>query len=318
MREAANCSQLRRNFLHSRHLLVPGVHWDWCTPKVMVMERMSEIPIAQVDRLREAGVDLKRLSRAGVELFFTQVFRDGFFHADMHPGNIFVSTDPAHSASTSRSTSASSARCPSATRPTSRRTSSPSSAATTGGSPPRTSSPAGCPRTRGSTARDRDRESASRSSTGRSPRSRSARCSCSCSGRRVASTSRSSRSSRCCRRRCSTSRGSDGSRPAARPVGDGEAVPRAVKWRTRSGSRRSSGACSPRRPTSRRHCRNCRGLHQRLFAPAASSDTAMLELAASQRARNRWMAVLSVSVRGTDLGVESGGRCEPGNRGRLV
>jgi len=95
-REAANCSQLRRNFLHSPHLLVPGVHWDWCTPDVMVMERMSGIPIAQVDRLREAGVDLKRLSRAGVELFFTQVFRDGFFHADMHPGNIFVSTDRAH------------------------------------------------------------------------------------------------------------------------------------------------------------------------------------------------------------------------------
>jgi ubiquinone biosynthesis protein len=75
---------------------VPGVHWDWCTPEVMVMERMAGIPIAQVDRLREAGVDLKRLSRAGVELFFTQVFRDGFFHADMHPGNIFVATDATH------------------------------------------------------------------------------------------------------------------------------------------------------------------------------------------------------------------------------
>ncbi|HEX6945553.1 MAG TPA: ubiquinone biosynthesis regulatory protein kinase UbiB [Casimicrobiaceae bacterium] len=96
MREAANCSQLRRNFLHSPLLLVPEVHWDWCTPEVMVMERMSGIPIAQVDRLREAGVDLKRLSRAGVELFFTQVFRDAFFHADMHPGNIFVSVDPRH------------------------------------------------------------------------------------------------------------------------------------------------------------------------------------------------------------------------------
>ncbi len=96
MREAANCSQLRRNFLHSPLLLVPEVHWDWCTPEVMVMERMAGIPIARVDRLREAGVDLKRLSRAGVELFFTQVFRDGFFHADMHPGNIFVSVDPKH------------------------------------------------------------------------------------------------------------------------------------------------------------------------------------------------------------------------------
>jgi ubiquinone biosynthesis protein len=92
-REAANCSQLRRNFLHSPLLRVPEVHWDWCTPEVMVMERMSGIPIARVDRLLEAGVDLKKLSRAGVELFFTQVFRDGFFHADMHPGNIFVATE---------------------------------------------------------------------------------------------------------------------------------------------------------------------------------------------------------------------------------
>ena len=62
----------------------------------MVMERMSGIPIARVDALREAGVDLKKLSRAGVEMFFTQVFRDGFFHADMHPGNIFVAVDPPH------------------------------------------------------------------------------------------------------------------------------------------------------------------------------------------------------------------------------
>jgi ubiquinone biosynthesis protein len=95
-REAANCSQLRRNFANSPLLRVPEVHWDWCTPEVMVMERMSGIPIARLDRLREAGVDLKRLSRAGVELFFTQVFRDGFFHADMHPGNIFVAVDPPH------------------------------------------------------------------------------------------------------------------------------------------------------------------------------------------------------------------------------
>jgi ubiquinone biosynthesis protein len=94
-REAANCSQLRRNFLHSPLLKVPEVHWDWCAPEVMVMERMAGIPIARVDRLVEAGVDLKKLSRAGVELFFTQVFRDGFFHADMHPGNIFVSVDAA-------------------------------------------------------------------------------------------------------------------------------------------------------------------------------------------------------------------------------
>jgi ubiquinone biosynthesis protein len=92
-REAANCSQLRRNFRHSPLLLVPEVYWDYSSSEVMVMERMTGIPIAQVERLVEAGIDLKRLSRAGVELFFTQVFRDGYFHADMHPGNIFVATD---------------------------------------------------------------------------------------------------------------------------------------------------------------------------------------------------------------------------------
>jgi ubiquinone biosynthesis protein len=90
MREAANCSQLRRNFADSALLAVPEVHWDWCSSSVMVMERMHGTPISQIDRLRAEGVDLKRLSRAGVEIFFTQVFRDGFFHADMHPGNILV------------------------------------------------------------------------------------------------------------------------------------------------------------------------------------------------------------------------------------
>jgi ubiquinone biosynthesis protein len=93
MREAANCSQLRRNFTPSPLLQVPEVHWDWCRNSVMVMERMHGTPISQIDRLRAEGVDLKRLSRAGVEIFFTQVFRDGFFHADMHPGNILVAPD---------------------------------------------------------------------------------------------------------------------------------------------------------------------------------------------------------------------------------
>ena len=95
-REAANCSQLRRNFMHSPYLLVPEVYWDYCTDDVMVMERMEGVPIGRVDQLVEAGIDLKRLSRAGVELFFTQVFRDAFFHADMHPGNIFIAVDPAN------------------------------------------------------------------------------------------------------------------------------------------------------------------------------------------------------------------------------
>ena len=95
-REAANCSQLKRNFKDSPLLLVPAVHWDFCGTEVMVMERMTGIPIAQVERLREAGVDIPRLARAGVEVFFTQVFRDGYFHADMHPGNIFVATEAPH------------------------------------------------------------------------------------------------------------------------------------------------------------------------------------------------------------------------------
>lgn len=89
-REAANASQLRRNFINSHLLRVPEIYWDWCHDKVMVMERMHGIPISQFDHLRAANVDIPRLARAGVEIFFTQVFRDGFFHADMHPGNILV------------------------------------------------------------------------------------------------------------------------------------------------------------------------------------------------------------------------------------
>ncbi len=96
MREAANCAQLRRNFRQSPLLLVPEVHWDWTATEVLVMERMSGIPIARFDELTEAGIDRRQLARAGVEIFFTQVFRDGFFHADMHPGNIFVAVDPAN------------------------------------------------------------------------------------------------------------------------------------------------------------------------------------------------------------------------------
>ncbi len=95
MREAANCSQLRRNFSDGTLLLVPEVHWDFCTTSVMVMERMVGTPISQKEVLLSEGVDVPALARAGVEIFFTQVFRDGFFHADMHPGNIFVATDAA-------------------------------------------------------------------------------------------------------------------------------------------------------------------------------------------------------------------------------
>ena len=93
MHEAANASQLRRNFERSALLLVPEVHWDLCSERVMVMQRMHGTPVSQVETLRAKGIDIPALARAGVEIFFTQVFRDGFFHADMHPGNILVTTE---------------------------------------------------------------------------------------------------------------------------------------------------------------------------------------------------------------------------------
>jgi ubiquinone biosynthesis protein len=95
VREAANAAQLRRNMSGLALVEIPEMHWDWCVANVMVMQRMNGIPISQTERLLAAGVDLKRLSRDGVTIFFTQVFRDGFFHADMHPGNIQVSVEPA-------------------------------------------------------------------------------------------------------------------------------------------------------------------------------------------------------------------------------
>jgi ubiquinone biosynthesis protein len=93
MREAANASQLGRNFAASALLIVPAVYWDLCAQRVMVMERMHGTPISQVQVLREKGIDIPALARAGVEIFFTQVFHHGFFHADMHPGNIRVADD---------------------------------------------------------------------------------------------------------------------------------------------------------------------------------------------------------------------------------
>jgi ubiquinone biosynthesis protein len=90
LREAANASQIRRNFANSPDLHVPEIHWALSRPNVLVMERIDGIPIGNVEALREAGVDLPHLARTGVELFFTQVFRDHFFHADLHPGNLFV------------------------------------------------------------------------------------------------------------------------------------------------------------------------------------------------------------------------------------
>ncbi|MFZ2649854.1 MAG: ubiquinone biosynthesis regulatory protein kinase UbiB [Burkholderiaceae bacterium] len=95
VREAANASHLRRNMQGLNLVLVPEMVWELCTRDVIVMQRMNGIPISQKQRLVQAGVDIKKLARDGVTIFFTQVFRDGFFHADMHPGNIQVSVEPA-------------------------------------------------------------------------------------------------------------------------------------------------------------------------------------------------------------------------------
>jgi ubiquinone biosynthesis protein len=95
-KEAANASLLRRNFQYSESLYVPKIYWEYCRKNVLVMERIYGIPISDIALLKEKKVDIKRLAERGVEIFFTQVFRDCFFHADMHPGNIFVSFHHPH------------------------------------------------------------------------------------------------------------------------------------------------------------------------------------------------------------------------------
>lgn len=95
MREAANASQLRRNFIDSTIMYVPKIHWTYMKNNIMVMERIHGVPIANVDELKARGTNMKKLAERGVTIFFTQVFRDSFFHADMHPGNLFVDiSDP--------------------------------------------------------------------------------------------------------------------------------------------------------------------------------------------------------------------------------
>ncbi len=93
VREAANASELRRNFLDSDDLYVPEVYWDYCKSSIMVMERIEGIPVTDLKQLNRHNVNLEKLSRKGVEVFFTQVYKHNFFHADMHPGNIFVSRE---------------------------------------------------------------------------------------------------------------------------------------------------------------------------------------------------------------------------------
>lgn len=93
LKEACNASQLKRNFEGSPLLYIPEVHWPYTTSQVMVMERIYGIPVSHTEEMLACGIDLKILAERGVEIFFTQVFEDNFFHADMHPGNIFVSRE---------------------------------------------------------------------------------------------------------------------------------------------------------------------------------------------------------------------------------
>ncbi|ROV55720.1 ubiquinone biosynthesis regulatory protein kinase UbiB [Neisseria chenwenguii] len=93
MHEAANASQLYRNFQNSTMLVVPKVFYDYCSRDVLTIEWMDGTPVSDIATLKAKNTDLKKLSEYGVEIFFTQVFRDGFFHADMHPGNILVADD---------------------------------------------------------------------------------------------------------------------------------------------------------------------------------------------------------------------------------
>ena len=92
-REAANASVLRKNFIDSTDLYIPEIYWQFCKEKVMVMERVYAIPIGKIDKLKVADINLQVLAEKGLRLFYTQVFRDNFFHADMHPGNIFVNPE---------------------------------------------------------------------------------------------------------------------------------------------------------------------------------------------------------------------------------
>ncbi|MDA8562049.1 ubiquinone biosynthesis regulatory protein kinase UbiB [Gammaproteobacteria bacterium] len=91
MKEAANASQIRRNFDRSDSLYIPEIHWNYCRHNILVMEKIEGIPINDLEAIKKSGFNMPKLAEKGIEIFFTQVFRDSFFHADMHPGNIFVS-----------------------------------------------------------------------------------------------------------------------------------------------------------------------------------------------------------------------------------
>ncbi len=90
VKEAANATKIRDNFKSSDSLYIPEIYWEFTRRKILVMERIHGVPVGDIDQLRREGANFKLLAERGVEIFFTQVFRDNFFHADMHPGNIFV------------------------------------------------------------------------------------------------------------------------------------------------------------------------------------------------------------------------------------
>ncbi len=92
-REAANASVLKKNFPHSKDVYIPKIYWDFCKPQVMVQERIHGISIKDFEALKAANINLEKLAEKGIKIFYTQVFRDNFFHADMHPGNIFINPD---------------------------------------------------------------------------------------------------------------------------------------------------------------------------------------------------------------------------------
>src|SRR5690606_4507858 len=92
-REAANASQLRRNFARSPLLYVPEIYWDYTRNNILVMERIHGVPVTNIAALQAQNTNMKKLAERGVEIFFTQVFEHNFFHADMHPGNIFVAEE---------------------------------------------------------------------------------------------------------------------------------------------------------------------------------------------------------------------------------
>jgi len=92
-REAANASVLKKNFPNSKDIYIPQVYWDFCKEKVMVQERIHGISIKDFEGLKNAQINFERLAQKGIKIFYTQVFRDNFFHADMHPGNIFINPE---------------------------------------------------------------------------------------------------------------------------------------------------------------------------------------------------------------------------------